>query len=74
MTSSPAQGSLEPAIVVRGHATPQELAAQVAVLSAVSGGEEPASDRATSTWAAHAGALRYPLDHGPGAWRSSLRA
>jgi len=63
-----------PAVVVRGAATPEELAALVAVLSAASGGDEPASDGATSTWAAHAGALRHPLDHGPGAWRSALRS
>jgi hypothetical protein len=66
--------SLDPAaVVVRGAATPEELAALVAVLSAASGRDQPASDGSTSTWAAHAVALRHPLDHGPGAWRSSLR-
>ncbi len=33
-----------PAIVVRGDATPEQVAALVAVLAAASGGEEPASD------------------------------
>ena len=63
-----------PAIVVRGEATPEQLAALVAVLSAASGGEDPASGREPpSGWAAHTVALRHPLTHGPGAWRTSLR-
>ena len=63
-----------PAILVRGDATPEQLAALVAVLSAASGGEEPASDGSTSTWAAHSAAMRHPVNHGPGAWRTSLRS
>ncbi len=63
-----------PAIVVRGEATPEQLAALVAVLSAASGGDEPASGPSGSTWAAHSVALRQPLSHGPGAWRTSLRS
>jgi len=63
-----------PAIVVHGGATPEQLAALVAVLSAASGGEEPASDGSTSTWAAHSAAMRHPVNHGPGAWRTSLRS
>jgi hypothetical protein len=63
-----------PAIVVRGDATPEQLAALVAVLSAASGGDEPASEGSTSsTWAAHSVAMRHPVNHGPGAWRTSLR-
>ncbi|MFL6152680.1 MAG: acyl-CoA carboxylase epsilon subunit [Ornithinibacter sp.] len=62
------------AIVVRGEATPEQLAALVAVLSAASGGEEPASEQPGSMWAAHSVALRQPLSHGPGAWRTSLRS
>lgn len=63
-----------PAVVVRGEATPEELAALVAVLSAVSGGEDDAaSDGTASTWAAHSAAMRRPVGHGPGAWRTSLR-
>ena len=38
---------MAPAIVVRGEATPEELAALVAVLSAASGGDEPASGEPT---------------------------
>ena len=62
------------AIVVHGGATPEQLAALVAVLSAASGGDEPASEQSGSTWAAHTVALRQPLSHGPGAWRTSLRS
>ena len=63
-----------PAVVVSGDATPEQIAALVAVLSAASGGDEPASDEAASTWAAHSAAMRHPVNHGPGAWRTSLRA
>jgi hypothetical protein len=63
-----------PAIVVRGEATAEQIAALVAVLSAASGGDGPASDASTSTWAAHSAAMRHPVNHGPGAWRTSLRA
>jgi hypothetical protein len=62
-----------PSIVVHGMATPEQVAALVAVLSAASGGDEPASDDSTSTWAAHSATMRHQVDHGPGAWRSSLR-
>ena len=62
-----------PAIVVRGDATPEQLAALVAVLSAASGGDHPASGQPSSTWAAHTAAMRSRVSHGPGAWRTSLR-
>ena len=55
-----------PAIVVRGNATPEQLAALVAVLSA-------ASDGSSSAWATRTAAMRRPVSHGPGAWRTSLR-
>jgi Acyl-CoA carboxylase epsilon subunit len=63
-----------PAIVVHGDASPEQLAALVAVLSAASGGDAPASEQSGSPWAAHSVALRQPLSHGPGAWRTSLRS
>jgi hypothetical protein len=63
-----------PAVVVRGTATPEELAALVTVLvAAAGGGEAPASDGTASTWAAHRGALRRPVGRGPVAWRTALR-
>jgi hypothetical protein len=73
MTDDETTPTTAPAVVVRGSATAEELAALVAVLSAASGGDAPAPDGATSTWAAHSAALRHPLGHGPGAWRSALR-
>ena len=63
-----------PAIVVHGEATPEQVAALVAVLSAASGGGDTASKDRLSTWAAHAAAMRQPVSHGPGAWRTSLRS
>ena len=72
--AAPATGvPAAPAIVVHGDATPEEVAALVAVLSAVSGGEDPASDGATSTWTARSAVMRRPVGHGPGAWRTALR-
>ena len=62
-----------PVVVVHGEATAEQLAALVAVLSAVSGGDDPASSQPSSTWAAHTAAMRPPVSHGPGAWRTSLR-
>ncbi len=73
--STPPAAPATPAVLVHGTATPEELAALVAVLSAVSGGgDDPASDDGASTWAAHEAAMRRPVGHGPGAWRSSLRS
>lgn len=60
--------------VVRGDATPEELAALVAVLAAAggSGDSEGAGDaRRTSQWSRPGATLRLPLHAGPGAWRHS---
>jgi hypothetical protein len=57
--------------VVRGDATPEEVAALVAVVAALgSGGTEPPAPR-PSAWSAHHRGLRRSLPHGPGGWRSS---
>lgn len=57
--------------VVRGDATPEELAALVAVVAALgSGGGEPPRRRGPE-WSAHHRKLRRSLPHGPGGWRSS---
>ena len=69
----PAETAAAPAVVVHGRATPEEVAALVAALSAVAGGEPPASEHPSSTWAAHSAAMRPPVSHGPGAWRTALR-
>ena len=70
---APDAARVAPAVVVRGDATPEELAALVAVLAAAAGGADPASERRPSTWAARSAVLRRPVGHGPGAWRTALR-
>jgi hypothetical protein len=55
--------------VVKGDATPEEIAALVAVLASL-GGEAPAPRR-TPQWSAPSRKLRTTLPHGPGGWRSS---
>ncbi len=78
-TTDPAQveapvAPAAPVVVVHGEATAEQLAALVAVLSAASGGDEPASGPPFSPWAAHTASMRPPVSHGPGAWRTSLRS
>nr|WP_218849176.1 acyl-CoA carboxylase epsilon subunit [Nocardioides perillae] len=56
--------------VVNPDATPEEVAAIVAVVAALGGGEAPAPRR-TPEWSRPARGLRQPLTPGPGAWRAS---
>jgi hypothetical protein len=56
--------------VVHGDATPEEVAALVAVLTSLGGDAAPAPRR-TPEWSAHHRKLRQTHPHGPGAWRSS---
>jgi hypothetical protein len=56
--------------IVRGDATPEEVAALVAVVAALGSGVEPPARR-TPEWSAHHRKLRRSLSHGPGGWRSS---
>ncbi len=62
-----------PAIRIHGPATPQDVAAIVAVLAAAGGGGDPEPAPRTSTWADHRAAHRRPVGHGPGAWQSTFR-
>lgn len=57
--------------IVHGDATPEEVAAIVAVLSAVGGGEPAPAKRPAPAWAAPQRAVRRSLPHGPGGWRAS---
>ena len=66
-TTAPAAPVLR---VVNPDATPQEIAAIVAVFSAMGGGEAP-KKRVPSQWAAPARTARRHLPHGAGAWRAS---
>jgi hypothetical protein len=64
-------GSEQPILrVIDAHATPEEVAAIVAVLSALGGGA-PAPRRRRSTWASPARQVGRPPAHGAGAWRAS---
>lgn len=56
--------------VVRGDATPEEVAAVVAVFAALRGAAPPAR-RPAPAWSAHHRRVRRALPHGPGGWRSS---
>ena len=62
----------EPALrVVRGDASPEEIAALVAVLLSRPGEGEVPPVPARSAWADRSRQLRRPLRPGPGAWRRS---
>jgi Acyl-CoA carboxylase epsilon subunit len=60
--------------VVRGDATPEEIAALVAALMARSAGEgAPRPARSVQNyWSDRSRQLRRPLSPGPGAWRRSV--
>jgi hypothetical protein len=57
--------------IVRGDATPEEVAALVAVLLSRPGALSATSAPARSAWADRSRQLRRPLRPGPGAWRRS---
>ena len=56
--------------IVKGDATPEEVAALVAVVAALGSATEPPR-RLTPEWSAHHRKARVSLPHGPGGWRSS---
>ena len=56
--------------MVKGDATPEEIAALVAVIASM-GGTAPVPPKSGSSWAHPARGLRSVHRHGPGAWRSS---
>lgn len=56
--------------VVNPDATPEEIAALVAVFSAM-GSAAAVEEKPTSVWAAHDRKMRTSLPHGRGAWRAS---
>jgi len=56
--------------VISPNATPEEVAALVAVLAAL-GANEPAPKRRTPQWQSPSRTVRRTLPHGPGGWRSS---
>jgi hypothetical protein len=56
--------------IVNPDATPEEVAALIAVFSSLGGATTPPK-KPTSTWAAHSRKMRTTLRRGPGAWRAS---
>lgn len=64
-----------PLLSVAGNATPEEVAALVAVLQGLAAASADAAARATprprSTWADPARRVRRPVAAGPGGWRAS---
>jgi hypothetical protein len=59
--------------VVKGDATPEEVAALVAVVAALGSGSAEPPQRRVPEWSAHHRKVRRTLPHGPGGWRSSSR-
>ena len=57
--------------VVNADATPEEIAALVAVLSALGSTTPDAAPRRTPEWSQPARRMRTPLAHGHGGWRAS---
>jgi hypothetical protein len=61
-----------PLRLIRGDASPEEIAALVAILVAASGEGDPApSDGPPSQWNSPRQRVRTSLPHGPGGWRAS---
>ncbi len=56
--------------IVSPETTPEEVAAIVAVFSALGGAEKPAP-KARPQWNAPHRLARQPVAHGPGGWRTS---
>lgn len=66
-----AERPTRPLVEIVGEATPEQLAALLAVLSGMGEeAQEPADP--PSRWADRAAALRPPLHPGPGGWRASF--
>ena len=71
MTTGQDDAEQRPLRLVHGDPTPEEVAAVMAVLSAVSAEAPEPAPRHTPQWSSPARALRRPLSPGPGAWRAS---
>jgi len=69
----PADGDSPPVLrVIRGDATPEEVAAVIAVVMARSADPGPApAPRVRSAWSDRSRQMRHPIRPAPGAWRRS---
>jgi hypothetical protein len=59
--------------VITPDATPEEIAAVVAVFAAMGGEDTTAPEKPRSEWASPARRMRTPHTFGPGAWQASAR-
>ena len=66
-----AQTPAGPRIEVLGDASPEQVAALVAVLSGLGGGEEEAPAAPPSRWASRERLVRGPVHPSRGGWRAS---
>lgn len=75
MTSSQAQSPQrpEPAVRIEGPATPEEVAAVIAVLATAGAGSDEQPGGGGSAWASHRTLLRGRHDPGPSAWSTTYR-
>ena len=70
--SADAPDERPPLFVVRGDATPEEVAAIAVVLQGIAAATPPpAEPEVRSEWSAHHRKLRAAYPSGPGGWRSS---
>jgi hypothetical protein len=61
-----------PLFLVKGEASPEEVAALTAVLQVVAAAQAPVEEpEVTPEWAAHHRKVRGSYPSGPGGWRSS---
>ncbi|GAB2754295.1 acyl-CoA carboxylase subunit epsilon [Nocardioides pakistanensis] len=61
-----------PLFLVKGDATPEEVAALTVVLQGIAAASAPAEEpQAVSEWSAHHRKLRASYPAGPGGWRAS---
>ncbi|WP_338748332.1 acyl-CoA carboxylase epsilon subunit [Janibacter alittae] len=69
--SSTDESPTAPRIEVIGDASPEQVAALVAVLSAAGGGQDEGPSGPASRWASRERLVRAPLHPAPGAWRAA---
>lgn len=67
----PSEGMPPASVHIAGSATPEEVAAIVAVLVAASGSPADGIPAPSSGWNAHDRTIRGRVGHGQGAWRAS---
>jgi Acyl-CoA carboxylase epsilon subunit len=70
VTDEPAEQQPPLLRIVTPDASPEEIAALVAVFAVLGSAEEPPPSR-TPEWSTHHRKVRSTYQHGPGGWRSS---